>query len=139
MMQAAVMGEKYTCYLDPDTPLSMVYTEDAVNATVKLMEARPENLSIRTSYNIHAMNFTPLELVEEIRKYYPKLEVDYKSEEVRQYIANSWPHTFVDEKARSDWGWTPKFNLEEMVKEIFRNLTPEVIRSLRPAEAPEKK
>ena len=132
MLQAAVMGEKYHCYLNEDTPLSMMYMEDAISATIQLMEADPDKLTIRTSYNIQAMHFTPKEIEAEIIKKVPDFKMAYQVDEVRQYIAESWPNFFVDEKARRDWGWVPKYGLEEMINEIMTNLSPEFVRSIRP-------
>ena len=78
MLQAAVMGEKYHCYLNEDTPLSMMYMEDAVSATIQLMEADPDKLTIRTSYNIQAMHFTPKEIEAEIIKKVPDFKMAYQ-------------------------------------------------------------
>lgn len=73
LLQAAVMKEKYTCYLNEDTYMSMMYMDDAVEATIKLMEADPSKLSIRTSYNIQSMEFTPAQMAQEVRKHYPDM------------------------------------------------------------------
>jgi len=67
------MKEKYTCYLNEDTYMSMMYMDDAVEATIKLMEADPSKLSIRTSYNIQSMEFTPAQMAQEVRKHYPDM------------------------------------------------------------------
>ena len=96
MIQAAIMKEKYSCYLNDDTYLAMMYMEDAVDATLQLMDADSSKLTIRTSYNIHAMKFTPYDLVQEIRRHHPDFEVTYDPEEIRQYIADSWPQEFID-------------------------------------------
>lgn len=89
----------------------MMYMEDAVNETIKLMEADPEKLTIRTSYNIHAMDFNPLQIYEEVRRYHPNFEIEYNPEPVKQYIAETWPQVFLDERARRDWGFAPKFGI----------------------------
>jgi nucleoside-diphosphate-sugar epimerase len=78
------------------------------------------------------MKFTPSELVQEIQKHFPNFSTTYEPEEVKQYIANSWPQEFVDEKARKDWGWTPRFGLSEMVEDIVKNMTPEIVKQMRP-------
>lgn len=109
-----------------------MYMDDAIEATIKLMEADPVQLSIRTSYNIQAMVFTPTEIAASVRKLYPNFEMDYNPDTVRQHIADSWPQIFVDEKARKDWGWAPKYDLDGMVAEIFKHLTPDIIKSMRP-------
>lgn len=109
----------------------MMYMEDAVGETIKLMEADPEKLTIRTSYNIHAMDFTPSQIYEEVKRYKPDLEIQYKPDS-RQKIAESWPQVFVHEKARQDWGFNPKFGITEMVADILKHSTPEFIRQIRP-------
>ena len=78
------------------------------------------------------MHFTPMEIAAEVKRRIPSFEMQYEVEEIRQYIAESWPNFFVDEKARRDWGWAPRFGLEEMVEEILNNLTPEYVKSIRP-------
>lgn len=89
----------------------MMYIEDAVQGTIKLMEAKSENVTIRTSYNIQAMAFTPMEIAHQIKRQLPEFEIEYEIDPMRQRIAESWPEFFVDEKAKRDWGWAPKFTL----------------------------
>lgn len=94
----------------------MVYTDDAIEGTLQLMDAPKETLTVRTSYNINGITFSPKELAAEIKKNIPGFQMEYKIQEMRQNIANSWPHYLEDDVARKDWGWSPKFNLERMTK-----------------------
>ena len=88
----------------------MVYTDDAIEGTLQLMDAPKQSLTVRTSYNINGITFSPKELAAEIKKNIPGFQMEYKIQEMRQNIANSWPHYLEDDVARKDWGWSPKFN-----------------------------
>jgi nucleoside-diphosphate-sugar epimerase len=117
----AVKEKKYECFLSADTYLPMMYMDDAVKATIDLMEAPNEKISIRSSYNVSAMSFSPAELAAEIKKHIPEFEISYNPD-FRQEIADSWPKSIDDSKAISDWGWKPAFDLETMTNNILRNL-----------------
>lgn len=117
----AVNNEHFECFLEADTRLPMMYMPDAIRATLELMEAPADQLSIRYSYNMAGMNFTPAELTNEIRKHVPSLTVSYKPD-FRQKIAESWISSIDDRVARQDWGWKEDYNLEEMVKDMLENL-----------------
>jgi len=114
----ALTTEHFECYLKPDTRLPMMYIDDCLDSVLRIME-QPK-LKQRT-YNVTAMSFTPEELVEEIRKHVPRLQVTYKIDS-RQAIADSWPMVFDDSNARNDWGWNPKYNLEGLVKKMLNEL-----------------
>ena len=118
----ALKGEVFESYLREDAYLPMVYTDDAIEGTLKLMEAPREKISIRTSYNIHSMSFCPKEIAAEIRKHIPSFKMVYNVDPVRQKISETWPAVIEDPEARSDWGWAPKFDLSRMTKEILTNL-----------------
>ena len=117
----AVKYGKYECFLAEDTRLPMMYISDAIKATLDLMEANPDSLSVRTSYNLSAMSFTPKEIAAEIRKHIPNFEVTYKPD-FRQDIAASWTENIIDEVARNDWGWQENYDLPKMVKEMLDNV-----------------
>lgn len=112
--------KKYECFLKPDTYLPMMYMDDAVKATIDLMEAPVEKIKIRSSYNVTAMSFCPSEIADEIKKHVPDFEITYKPD-FRQDIADSWPDSIDDSVARQEWGWKPKFDLEKMATEIMTN------------------
>jgi nucleoside-diphosphate-sugar epimerase len=117
----ALTDKKYECFLNPDTYLPMMYMDDAVKATLDLMEAPAEKIKIRSSYNVSAMSFSPKEIAATIKNHIPDFQITYNSD-FRQAIADSWPKSIDDGKAREDWGWNPKFNLEKMTEEILKNL-----------------
>jgi len=111
----AKTGERFECFLAPYTTLPMMYMEDAVRATLELMEAPAEKIKVRSSYNLAAMSFDPEALVDRVKRLVPNLEVAYVPD-FRQQIADSWPASIDDRMARWDWGWQPRFSLEQMVE-----------------------
>lgn len=120
----ALEEKKYECFLKEDTYLPMMYMPDAIKATIELMEAPAAAISIRHSYNISGMSFSPKEIAGEIKKHIPAFEMSYKPD-YRQQIAESWPQSIDDSVARNDWGWQEDFNLEKMTVDMFENLTNE--------------
>ena len=117
----AIEEKKYQCFLNEDSYLPMMYMPDAIKATIELMEAPADKISIRTSYNISGMSFSPAEIAAEIKKHIPEFEITYESD-YRQAIADSWPNSIDDSVARNDWGWTEDYNLSSMVKDMLENL-----------------
>lgn len=117
----AVLEQEFVCFLRDDTRLPMMYMDDAIRATLMLMDAPAEKISIRTSYNLAAMSFTPAELTEAIRAYFPHFQTRYEPD-FRQAIADSWPESIDDSDAKDQWGWAPAFNLESMTKDMLYHL-----------------
>jgi nucleoside-diphosphate-sugar epimerase len=117
----ALEEKKYECFLREDTYLPMMYMPDAIRATIELMEADKSKISIRTSYNISGMSFSPNEIAAEIKKHIPEFSISYKPD-YRQAIADSWPQSIDDSVARNDWSWNEEFALERMVTDMFDNL-----------------
>lgn len=117
----AVLHEKFMCFLAPDTRLPMMFMEDALNATIQLMQADKEKITVRTSYNLSGIDFTPGEITAVIREFYPAFEIEYQPD-FRQAIADSWPANIDDSYARKDWGWKPAFNLQRMSEVMIDNL-----------------
>ena len=118
----ALENKSYTSFLNHDTYLPMMYMPDAIRATIELMEAPADKISIRTSYNISAMSFSPEEIATEIRKHIPAFEMRY-APDYRQAIAQSWPQSIDDKVARNDWGWKPEYDLVAMTKDMLENLS----------------
>jgi nucleoside-diphosphate-sugar epimerase len=118
---SALRNETYTCFLKEDTPLPMMYMEDAIRATISLMEAPKENVKIRSSYNLGGISFTPAEIFNEIKKIKEDFKIIY-SPDFRQKIADSWPGSINDEDAKKDWGWKSKFDLASMTKDMLSNV-----------------
>jgi nucleoside-diphosphate-sugar epimerase len=121
----AVNKEPFTCFLQEDTALPMMYMEDAVQATLQLMAAPAADIHIRTSYNLAGMSFSPKEIAESIRSHYPEFSIQY-APDFRQKIADSWPSSINDDCARNDWGWKASFGLAEMTAEILTQLPSQI-------------
>lgn len=115
----ALKEKKYTCFLSKDTRLPMMYMNDAIKATIDLMSS--EKLEKFTSYNISAIDFTPQEIAQVIKKKIPDFNITYQPD-FRQQIADSWPSSIDDSMARKDWHWKHEFNLETMTTEMLKNL-----------------
>ncbi|MBK5272829.1 MAG: NAD-dependent epimerase, partial [Bacteroidia bacterium] len=99
----------------------MMYMPDAIRAAIELMEAPARKISVRTSYNLSGMSFSPKEIAAEIKKYIPEFRISYKPD-YRQIIAESWPQSIDDSLARKDWGWKEEFGIEAMTKDMMKNL-----------------
>lgn len=121
IFHAALEEKKYQCFLSEDTYLPMMYMPDAIRATLELMEAPADKISIRTSYNVSGMSFSPKEIAANIQEHIPDFEITYKPDS-RQNIANSWPQSIDDTVANKDWNWKPEFDLPKMTKDMFENL-----------------
>ncbi len=116
-----LQGKSYECFLEKDCYLPMMYMDDAVKATIDIMEANIDLIKIRSSYNLSAISFSPDELYQEIKKQIPEATISYKPD-FRQSIADSWPNSIDDATARKDWGWQHSFDIEKMTTEILVNL-----------------
>ena len=111
----AIRHGSYECFLSADTALPMMFMDDAINNTIRLMETPGENLTLRSSYNVAGISFTPKQLAESIKKYMPEFKITYKPD-FRQAIADSWPASIDDSIARRDWGLTQEYDLDKMTK-----------------------
>ncbi len=118
----AIKNGKYTCFLNEQTTLPMMYMPDALRATISIMEAPAENVKIRSSYNIAGMSFNPLEIAASIQKHIPNFTIDF-APDFRQAIADSWPKSIDDTEARQDWFWENEFDLQKMTDDMMLNLT----------------
>lgn len=117
----ALKNKSYECFLSEHTTLPMMYMPDAIRATISLMNAPAESVKIRSSYNLAGMSFSPAEIAESIRVHIPEFSIRY-SPDFRQAIADSWPQSIDDQRAREDWGWTPEYDLQAMTADMLKNL-----------------
>lgn len=118
---SAVKKQTYNCFLNADTKLPMIFMEDAIRATIELMQVPKAKIKTRTSYNLGSMSFSPSELYEAIKKEHPGFEIEYQPD-FRQGIADKWPKSIDDNEARNDWDWKPKFNLKSMTSVMLEKL-----------------
>lgn len=117
----ALADKKYECFLSSETKMPMMYMDDAIRATISIMQAPEADIKIRSSYNLAAMSFTPTEIAAEIKKHIPEFAISYNPD-FRQKIADSWPASIDDSRARQDWGWNHEFDLENMTVDMLEHL-----------------
>lgn len=117
----ALSDGEYTCFLNAETMLPMMFMDDAIRATMELMESDFDKIKIRSAYNLAAMSFTPAEVASSIASHIPQFKVNYEPD-ARQAIANSWPGSIDDSHAQKDWGWKAAFDLEKTTIEMLKNL-----------------
>jgi len=117
----AIKNKKYTCFVKEDTRLPMMYMPDCIKATIDLMQAEFSTLKHHCDFNVGAMSFSVTELANSIKKYIPDFEIAY-APDFRQAIADSWPNDVDDSAARREWGWSPKYNLDAMTKDMLENI-----------------
>lgn len=123
IFHAALRDGRYTCYLEPDTQLDMMYMPDALRAAMELMDAPDDALRHRNAFNVGAMQLTPARLADGIRAHMPDFEIDYDVDPARQRIAESWPRRVDDTAARKEWGWQPEYDLDAMVENMLVHLS----------------
>lgn len=117
----ALKNKQYNCFLGPDTALPMMFVDDAIRATIELMEADSSRIQTRTSYNLAAVSFTPAALAAAIQEFIPEFSIAY-APDFRQAIANSWPASIDDSAARREWDWQHRFDTRAIVVEMLENL-----------------
>ncbi len=117
----AIEGNFYRSFLTENTALPMMYMEDAIRATIQIMNADPTKIKVRSSYNLSGISFTPKELAKAINKKIPQFEIDYEAD-FRQAIADSWPSSIDDTEAQKDWDWKHEYDLEAMVEAMIEGI-----------------
>ena len=118
----ALENGSFTCFLDENVKLPMMYMEDAIRATIELMDAPIENVKTRSSYNISGMSFSPKEIAQSIQNHISDFEINY-SIDYRNKIAETWPDSISDSNASADWNWKARYGLNEMTKNMLKNLS----------------
>ena len=121
IFHAALRGERYQCFLGPETTLPMIYMPDAIRATIELMDAPADKIAIRSAYNVAGVSFNPRELAAAITRALPDFEIGYQPDS-RQAIADTWPQSLDDAKATADWGWKARIGIEQLVTDMLANI-----------------
>lgn len=124
----ALEEKPFQCFLNPDTKLPMMFMPDAVRATIELMQAPPEDIKVRSSYNLAAFSISPAEAAESIRKQLPDFEITYEPD-YRENIARTWPQSIDDSKAREDWNWKHEYDVDSMTEVMLRELSESKVNS----------
>ena len=122
IFRQALQHGVYTCYLRADARLPMMYMPDAIRAMIELMEVEPARLIHRNAYNLGAVDFTPAEIAEAIKKRIPAFHIEYAVDPRRQAIADSWPESVDDSAAREEWKWAPRYGLDGMVDDMLQKM-----------------
>jgi nucleoside-diphosphate-sugar epimerase len=117
----ALETQQFECFLAADTKLPMMYMPDAIKATIELMEADSNDLTIWSSYNVNSFSFSPEELTAAIQEHIPEFEIKYEPD-YREKIAQSWPQSIDDTQARHDWNWQPDYDLADMTEDMLKNI-----------------
>ena len=117
----AINKKTYNSFLKEDTYLPMMYMPDAIRATIDLMHADADKLTVRSSYNLNGLSFSPKEIAAEIKKHLPDFTITYEPDS-RQQIADSWPKSIDDTAAQNDWGWKPEYDLSRMTEDMLKNI-----------------
>ncbi len=116
--------KKFVSFLSEDSTLPMMFMDDAIRATIELMEAPSERIQERSAYNLAGVSFSPLEIADSIKKRVPDFEITYVPD-FRQAIADSWPNSIDDSAANKDWGWQHSFGLDDIVDIMLENVHPD--------------
>lgn len=119
---SAVKGERFKCPIAPGTYMDMMYMPDALRAAIEIMEANPDRLVHRNSFNIASMSFEPDTIYHKIQEYIPEFRMDYEVDSLRQGIAESWPNSLDDTCAREEWDWKPEYDLDSMTRDMIEKL-----------------
>jgi nucleoside-diphosphate-sugar epimerase len=119
---SAVKGETFQCPLNPGTFMDMMYMPDALRAAIEIMEANPDRLIHRNSFNVTSMSFDPEIIYKKICEYVPGFKMEYKHDPLRQAIADSWPNSLDDTCAREEWDWKPEYDLDSMTVDMLKQL-----------------
>ncbi len=122
----AIKNGKYSCFLSENTYLPMMYMDDAIRATIELMQAPAEKIHTHMAYNLSAISFSPKEIAAEIKKDIPNFEISYAPDH-RQAIADSWPASIDDSIARAEWGWKPEYDLTKMTADMLMHLKEKLV------------
>ncbi|MBT4298385.1 MAG: NAD-dependent epimerase/dehydratase family protein [Flavobacteriaceae bacterium] len=119
MIESLKKGENYTCFLNKNSRLPMLYINDAILGTIKYMSTDKIKLSVKDSYNITGFSISPLELFEKLKEIGCKGKINYKPD-FRNKIAETWPKEIDDSVAKRDWNWEANYGLDETLKETFK-------------------
>ena len=122
IFHAAVNKGIYKCFIEKDITLPMIYMDDAIRATIELMNIDRKDLTINASYNLSGMSFAPNEIADELKKHYPNFKMTYEKD-FRNDIAVTWPSVIDDSLARKDWNWNHEYDLRKTTIEMLKGIS----------------
>jgi nucleoside-diphosphate-sugar epimerase len=118
MIHAAAKGERYACFVRPDTRIPFMAMPDGVEVLLRLAAAPRETLT-RTAYNVGAFNPSADEVRDVVVRNFPGADITYENDVKRQGIVDSWPADVDDSAARRDWGWAPEYDFDRAFSEYL--------------------
>lgn len=121
---------RYEAFCRPDTRIPFMYMPDAIRALVEIGEAPRERLGKRCTYNIQGFSPRADEFAAAVAAAVPGVEITFKPVDWRQAILDSWPRALDDSLARAEWGWSHRYDLAGMTKD----LVPRIREKLRKGE-----
>lgn len=125
MIENAVLGKPFECFVTEDTANPVTYFKDAIRATLQLYEAPAKNIKT-VCYNINEFSPSPTakELELTIKEFVPDVKVTYKPDPVvMAFHKNQTMKVIDDSRARDEWGWQPLFSkLEDMVADFINEV-----------------
>ena len=117
----AVKDNRYECFLKEDSYLPMMFMPDAIKATIDIMQAPKDNLSLQCSYNVGGVSFCPDDVYKAIKKHKPDFQITYNPD-FRQAIADSWPASIDDSISKRDWNLSFEYDLDAMTEVMLREV-----------------
>jgi threonine 3-dehydrogenase len=118
MIHAAASGDPYGCFVRPDTTIPFMAMPDGVDALLTLAAAPRERLT-RTAYNLSAFSRSAAAIRDVVIGAFPNASIEYKVDNKRQRIVDSWPMDVDDSAARTDWGFAPKYDFDRAFQEYL--------------------
>ncbi|MDE0770412.1 MAG: NAD-dependent epimerase/dehydratase family protein [Opitutaceae bacterium] len=118
---AAFNGKPFSFPVAPDIGMSTIYIQDLVEGFVQLAFAPKESLK-QHAYNLHAFCPSAQEVADSIKRHRPDFEYTFKPNEIVESMLRPAPNKFQDDSARRDWGWNPRFELDDCTRDIFELL-----------------
>jgi nucleoside-diphosphate-sugar epimerase len=118
MIHAAARGDRYDCFVRPDTRIPFMAMPDAIAALLKLAEA-PRQALTRTAYNLTAFSPTAQQIHDTVTAAFPRAALGWRNDPKRQAIVDSWPADVDDGAARRDWSFAPAYDFHRAFDEYL--------------------
>ncbi|MCK4221349.1 MAG: NAD-dependent epimerase/dehydratase family protein [Dehalococcoidia bacterium] len=120
-VQESAMGRPYTVYVDRSTTIALLYVKDVARGLLDLKRADNAKLT-RRIYNLYGLSLTAQELVDSIKRRLPEAQLDFKPDQEMVRLVGSLPDRLDDTLARRDWGWSPRYSLDQAVGDFIEEV-----------------
>lgn len=118
MLHTAAKGERYECFVRPDSIIHFMAMPDAIDAMLKLANA-PKNKLMQRVYNIRGFSASAEEIEAIVKKHFHDTKITYKVNTERQRIVDSWSEDIDDSPAVRDWGWKANYDFKKAFEEYL--------------------